>query len=61
MMEKGSRDDNWTRLKKRLLIEFIILRTDDCKHLLKEDQIWVTILEDINLTKKCNLSMLKGL
>ena len=58
-MKKGSRDDNWTRLKKRLLIEFRMLRIDGCKHLLKKDQIWVTILEDINPTRKCNLSHIK--
>ena len=56
---KGLRDDNWTLLQERLLVEFIMIRTEGYKHLLKEDEIWVKIIEDINPTRKCNLSQIK--
>ena len=58
-MEKVCRDGKWIRLEERVLIEIIIIRTNGSKQLLKDDNIWHIILEDINSTKECNLSQVK--
>jgi hypothetical protein len=38
---------DWTRLEEKLLIEFIILRTNGDKQILKQDPIWEEILQDL--------------